>query len=551
MPIKKLPIQITNQIAAGEVVERPASVVKELLENSLDAGANNINIEINKGGIQLIRIRDNGCGINKNEILLALDNHTTSKIDTIDDLNSITSLGFRGEALASISSVSRLKLISRTKMQKEAWQTTYTTTPQLPNKTLNLIPRAHPIGTTLEVCDLFYNTPARRKFLRTEKTEFLHIDETIRRIALARFDVGITVINNGKLIRHYLGQIEPETRIASVCGNSFRSHLLRIHWQCKDIKLYGWISYKNESSIPKSWKYFYVNGRIVQNRLLHYVIRQAYYDIIGNEDPVKFILYLNINPKEIDINVHPTKHDVRFYQSKLIYEFMYQGLVKTFQEYNRQNFFSLKSSEKKFLVKKKNSKQFSLNQNNEIPNFGKVLSILQEDIALVEDKKGLIVIALSVAQSYLNIIQLTSNVKKHYPLLIPLRFNIKEKKILDIIYNNCYILKKIGIHLVIDNNLLIVRSVPLILRSQNLQEVFSALLTYLSTLSEISEINLRNFFLKYLDKPKEWNFIQVIDLFDDLVQFCPDLIRSPPRHFLQRIDINSALSVLKKNYENE
>ncbi|WWP00281.1 MAG: DNA mismatch repair endonuclease MutL [Candidatus Dasytiphilus stammeri] len=545
MQIKKLPRQITNQIAAGEVIERPASVVKELLENSLDAGANRINVEINKGGIQLIRIRDNGCGINKNEILLALDNHTTSKISTIDDLTSITSLGFRGEALASISSVSRFKLISRTKLQKEAWQTTYTT--QLLNNKRNLIPIAHPIGTTLEVCDLFYNTPARRKFLRTETTEFFHIDKIIRCIALARFDVTITLTNNGKLIRHYLNQIEPEHRIDSVFGNIFRSRLLRINWEYKDMKLHGWVSYKNESSIPNDLQYFYVNGRIVHNRLLYHVIRQTYY-AFGNEDRVKFILYLTINPKEIDINVHPTKHDVRFYQSQLIYEFIHQGLVNTFKEYNGQNLLSRKNSENHQLLKT-NYKKNSLNQNNEIPNFGKVLSILEKDIALVEDKNGLILIALSVAQKYSSIIQLKSNVKKKYPLLIPLRFNIKEKKFLDIIYNNFDLFQKLGIHLVIDNNLLIVRSVPLILRWQKLHEVFSKLFTYISTLSEISEINLINFLVKYLEKPKEWNLSQVIDLFDDLIIFCPDLIRSPPMHFLQRIDINSALSVLKNNYD--
>ncbi|WWO99550.1 MAG: DNA mismatch repair endonuclease MutL [Candidatus Dasytiphilus stammeri] len=546
MSIKKLPIQITNQIAAGEVVERPASVVKELLENSLDAGANTINIEINKGGIQLIRIRDNGCGINKDEILLALDNHTTSKISTIDDLNIITSLGFRGEALASISSVSRLKLISRTKIQKEAWQT-YT----MQNQKINLIPVAHPIGTTVEVCDLFYNTPARRKFMRTERTEFLHIDEIIRRIALARFDVAITLTHNGKLIRQYLNTIEPEQRIASICGNIFMSHIFSIHWQSKEIQLHGWVSYKNESNLPNYLHYFYVNGRIVQNRLLFHAIRQAYYDIIGNENPVKFILYLNISPKEIDINVHPTKKDVRFYQSRLIYEFIYNALTNKLKEYKKRNLFNLTIDEKKDKLpffKTKNFHRLELD-NNEIVKFGKVLSILKEDIALVEDKKGLILIALSVAHRYLIFIQLKSNFKKkNYPLLIPLRFNIK-KKILDIIYNNSYIFKKIGIHLVIDNNLLLVRSIPLILRSKNFSEVFSALLTYLSTQTEISEIQIINFLVKNIDKNPKWNLSQAINLFYDLVKFCPNLISSPPLHFLQRVDITSALSVLKKNYE--
>ncbi|WWO95528.1 MAG: DNA mismatch repair endonuclease MutL [Candidatus Dasytiphilus stammeri] len=548
MPIKKLPIQITNQISAGEVIERPASVVKELLENSLDAGANNINIEINKGGIQLIRIRDNGCGINKNEILLALENHTTSKISTIDDLNIITSLGFRGEALASIISVSRCKLISRTKMQKIAWQTTYTTSQQ----PMNLIPIAHPIGTTLEVCDLFYNTPARRKFLRSERTEFLHIDEIIRRIALARFDVSITLIHNGKLIRHYLSNIEPEQRIASVFGKFFISHILKIHWESQGIKLHGWVSSSNnESSIPHYVKYFYVNGRIIHNRLLYHAIRQAYYNILGNEDPMIFILYLNINPKEIDINVHPTKHDVRFYQSKLIYEFIYQGLINKLKEYKEKHLFNLRTFKTKTNIVKTNFNQLEFNKNNKIPNIGTVLSILQEDIALIEDNKGLILVALSVAEKYLNIIQLQSDLKTNYPLLIPLRFDIKEKTILDIIYNNSFFFKKIGIHLIIDNNLLIIRSIPLILRDKNLHKIFSDFFIYLSTLPEKTEIQMMNFLVKSLNTSKKWNISQAINLLDDIIKFCPNVILSPPMNFLQRIDLNAVLSTLKNNYDNK
>ncbi|WWO98930.1 MAG: DNA mismatch repair endonuclease MutL [Candidatus Dasytiphilus stammeri] len=547
MPIQKLPIQITNQIAAGEVVERPASVVKELLENSLDAGANTINIDINKGGVQLIRVRDNGCGINKNEMRLALDNHTTSKISTFDDLNLITSFGFRGEALASISSVSRFKLISRTKNQTEAWQA------YIPwqDRKITLIPIAHPIGTTSEVYDLFYNTPARRKFLKTEKTEFLHIDEVVRRIALARFDVSITLTHNGKLIRQYLNcvknHLDPKQRIAYLCKNVVMSHVCMINWQNEGIKLHGWVLSNNELRVPNYLQYFYVNGRIVQNRLVHHAIRQAYHDILG-EDRMKFILYLDINPKEIDINVHPTKHDVRFYKSRLIYEFIYQGLVNKFKEYKKQNF-TLDKNQDQLPILKNTEKleSYKHSYQNKIQNFGKVLSILKKDIALVEDKRGLVLIALSVAQRYLNLIQLQSNMGlKSYPLLIPLRFNIKKQTIFKIINNN-YLFQKLGIHLVIDDNLLVVRSVPLILRYQKLYDIFYALLSYLSTLSEISETKILNFLRKDIHEPKEWNISQAMDLFYDLANFCPDLICSPPRDLLQRLDIHSALSALKNH----
>jgi DNA mismatch repair protein MutL len=217
MPIQVLPPQLANQIAAGEVVERPASVVKELVENSLDAGATRIDIDIERGGAKLIRIRDNGCGIKKDELALALARHATSKIASLDDLEAIISLGFRGEALASISSVARLTLTSRTAEQQEAWQA-YA---EGRDQAVTVKPAAHPVGTTLEVLDLFYNTPARRKFMRTEKTEFGHIDEMVRRIALARFDVTINLSHNGKVMRQYRAVAQDgqrERRLGAICG---------------------------------------------------------------------------------------------------------------------------------------------------------------------------------------------------------------------------------------------------------------------------------------------------------------------------------------------
>lgn len=247
MPIQVLPPQLANQIAAGEVVERPASVVKELVENSLDAGATRIDIDIERGGAKLIRIRDNGCGIKKDELALALARHATSKIASLDDLEAIISLGFRGEALASISSVSRLTLTSRTAEQQEAWQA------YAEGRDMNVTvkPAAHPVGTTLEVLDLFYNTPARRKFLRTEKTEFNHIDEIIRRIALARFDVTINLSHNGKIVRQYRAVPEggqKERRLGAICGTAFLEQALAIEWQHGDLTLRGWVADPNHTT---------------------------------------------------------------------------------------------------------------------------------------------------------------------------------------------------------------------------------------------------------------------------------------------------------------
>ncbi|GKX59708.1 DNA mismatch repair endonuclease MutL [Leminorella grimontii] len=331
MPIQVLPPQLANQIAAGEVVERPASVVKELVENSLDAGATRIDIDIEKGGAKLIRIRDNGCGIAKDELALALARHATSKIATLDDLEAIVSLGFRGEALASISSVSRLTLTSRTVEQSEAWQA-YAEGREM---AVSLKPAAHPVGTTLEVLDLFYNTPARRKFLRTEKTEFGHIDEVLRRIALARFDVTVNLNHNGKPVRQYRGikENEPrERRLGSICGSVFLQHALTVSWQHGDLSIDGWVVDPSGASQITDMQYCYVNGRMMRDRLLNHAIRQAYQTLLADDGQPAYVLFLTVDPHQVDVNVHPAKHEVRFHQSRLVHDFVYQAVVTVLQQ---------------------------------------------------------------------------------------------------------------------------------------------------------------------------------------------------------------------------
>lgn len=332
MPIQVLPPQLANQIAAGEVVERPASVVKELVENSLDAGATRIDIDIERGGAKLIRIRDNGSGIKKDELALALARHATSKIASLDDLEAIISLGFRGEALASISSVSRLTLTSRTAEQQEAWQA-YA---EGRDMAVTVKPAAHPIGTTLEVLDLFYNTPARRKFMRTEKTEFNHIDEVIRRIALARFDVAINLTHNGKLVRQYRAVAaggQKERRLGAICGTGFLEQALAIEWQHGDLALRGWVADpQSTTSAFAEIQYCYVNGRMMRDRLINHAIRQACEDKLGADQQPAFVLYLEIDPHQVDVNVHPAKHEVRFHQSRLVHDFIYQGVLSVLQQ---------------------------------------------------------------------------------------------------------------------------------------------------------------------------------------------------------------------------
>ncbi len=330
MPIQVLPPQLANQIAAGEVVERPASVVKELVENSLDAGATRIDIDIERAGSRLIRIRDNGCGIGKDELALALARHATSKIATLDDLEAITSLGFRGEALASISSVSRLTLTSRTESQTEAWQA-YA---EGRDMAVALKPTAHPVGSTVEVLDLFYNTPARRKFMRTEKTEFAHIDEVVKRIALARFDVTFTLQHNGKAVRQYRGVTQESQhlrRLSSLCGPAFVQRALAVSWQHGDLAIRGWVADPAAAGELPEMQYCYVNQRMMRDKLINHAIRQAYQEQLSDAGQPAFVLYLEVDPHQVDVNVHPTKQEVRFHQSRLVHDFIYQAVIAVLQ----------------------------------------------------------------------------------------------------------------------------------------------------------------------------------------------------------------------------
>ncbi|MCG7491831.1 DNA mismatch repair endonuclease MutL [Vibrio sp. Of14-4] len=326
MTIKILPARLANQIAAGEVVERPASVVKELVENSLDSGATRIDVDIEKGGAKLIRVRDNGKGIAKEELGLALSRHATSKIDSLDDLEAIMSLGFRGEALASISSVSRLTLTSRPVTQEQAWSA-YS---EGRDMQVRLQPTAHPIGTTVEVLDLFFNTPARRKFLRTEKTEFTHIDELIKRIALSRFEVTINLKHNGKLVKQYRSaqtKVQEEKRIAAVCGSAFVRNMLNIELEHNGLKLYGWITTPEGAKQQGDLQYCYVNGRMMRDKLINHAIRQSYENSLRPDQFATYVLFIDVEPSQVDVNVHPAKHEVRFHQARLVHDFIYQALT--------------------------------------------------------------------------------------------------------------------------------------------------------------------------------------------------------------------------------
>ncbi|MDR1844400.1 MAG: DNA mismatch repair endonuclease MutL [Citrobacter amalonaticus] len=619
MPIQVLPPQLANQIAAGEVVERPASVVKELVENSLDAGATRIDIDIERGGAKLIRIRDNGCGIRKDELALALARHATSKIASLDDLEAIISLGFRGEALASISSVSRLTLTSRTAEQQEAWQA-YA---EGRDMEVTVKPAAHPVGTTLEVLDLFYNTPARRKFMRTEKTEFNHIDEIIRRIALARFDVTINLSHNGKMVRQYRAVAKEgpqERRLGSICGTPFLEHALAIEWQHGDLTLRGWVADPNHTTTALAEiQYCYVNGRMMRDRLINHAIRQACEDKLGADQQPAFVLYLEIDPHQVDVNVHPAKHEVRFHQSRLVHDFIYQGVLSVLQQQlesplpleaegepaprhvpeNRvaagRNHFAEPAQAREPTAPRYASTPTAgssaprptaaswphaqpgyQKQQGEVyrqllqtptpatklspapepavsalsghcQSFGRVLTIVGNDCALLERDGSIHLLALPVAERWLRQAQLSPGEGQvcAQPLLIPLRLKVsaEEKAALE---NAQGALVELGIEFQADAQHVTIRAVPLPLRQQNLQILIPELIGYLTQQSAREPGNLAQWIARNLmSEHTQWTMAQAITLLADVERLCPQLVKAPPGGLLQPVDLHTAMNALK------
>ncbi len=325
MRIELLSPRLANQIAAGEVVERPASVIKELLENSLDSGARRIDVDVEQGGVKLLRVRDDGSGIAADDLPLALARHATSKIRELEDLEGVMSLGFRGEALASISSVARLTLTSRTASASEAWQVETEGRDMTPR----VQPAAHPVGTSVEVRDLFFNTPARRKFLKTEKTEFDHLHEVIRRLALARFDVGFHLRHNGKSIlslHEAADDVARARRVGTICSPGFLEQALPIEVERNGLRLWGWVGLPTFSRSQADLQYFFVNGRAVRDKLVAHAVRQAYRDVLFNGRHPTFVLFLELDPTGVDVNVHPTKHEVRFRDGRMVHDFLYGTL---------------------------------------------------------------------------------------------------------------------------------------------------------------------------------------------------------------------------------
>ena len=330
MQIKRLPDVLINQIAAGEVVERPFSVVKELVENALDAGSSKVEIDLEEGGIRLIRVRDNGIGISAEDLPLAIQRHATSKIASLNDLEQVLTLGFRGEALPSIASVSRFTIRSKTRQQ------THGAMLSIEGGVVgNVCPDAHPEGCSIEVRDLFYNVPARRKFLKTERTELTHIEDWLRSLALAKPDVEIRIRHNGKdskLYRPIRDSEQRVSRVTQVLGSEFTSQCIEVNEVNQEMQLSGWVGLPTASRSSADQQFFFVNGRAIRDKTVAHAVKQAYADVLYHGRYPAFVLFLSIDPRRVDVNVHPAKHEVRFRDGRTVHDFIYRSLHRLLAE---------------------------------------------------------------------------------------------------------------------------------------------------------------------------------------------------------------------------
>ena len=516
--INSLSKRLANQIAAGEVVERPASVIKELLENSLDAGATRLQIDVEQGGVKLMRVKDNGCGIHKDDLALALSRHATSKIIELTDLENITSLGFRGEALASISSVSRFHIISNS--SEESGSSGWKVEVEGQEVEVSVSPAAHPQGTSAEVRDLFFNVPARKKFLKTEKTEFTRIDGVIKRIALSRFDVQFNLKHNQRTIHQLLPAIseqERQRRVSLVCGPVFVDNSVYIDVERSGLRLWGWVSLPTFSRSQSDLQYFYVNGRTIRDKLVTHAVKQAYRDVLFHGRHPAYMLYLELAPSSVDVNVHPTKHEVRFRDSRLVRDFLFSALHKALAEVTpsvqmASQHTGMTGTESKFAHDdpKVYGKQASLRLaepttapygayattnvrdhdqiqeqiaslaklnagNEEVPPLGYAIAHLHGIYILAQNKEGLIIIDMHAAHEriiYERMKVACKNEKlKMQPLLVPLSIAVSQSEA------DCAAAQKkelLGLGIELDkltDEAIVVRQVPSILKDSDVEQM--------------------------------------------------------------------------------
>ncbi|HIF17580.1 MAG TPA: DNA mismatch repair endonuclease MutL [Cycloclasticus sp.] len=524
MPIKQLPPQLINQIAAGEVIERPASAVKELVENSLDAGAKQIVIEIEEGGSRLIRVRDDGCGIEKADLSLAMSRHATSKIGSLLDLESVLSFGFRGEALPSMSSVSRLTLSSRQEMDSAGWTVKADGT----EEELDPVPTSHSIGTTVELRDLFYNTPARRKFLKTDKTEFGHIETVVKRMALSRFDVGFSLKHNQKQVvdlKPALSNEQKDQRVGMLCGKGFIQQSLEIDVMNGEFGLQGWVGLPTYSRSQADMQFFYVNGRLIRDKLINHAVRLAYQDVLFHGRHPVYVLYFTIDPTLVDVNAHPAKLEVRFRESKAVHDFVYRRVKQVLTDTRPSDHYAIKTVEPALThyqppqddmqqshlpmsVAESSGRyasqpsfggshsahtmaasfQQANNDGGAIPPMGFAIAHLHNTYILAESDKGLILVDTHAAHERI----VYETLKTQYdagdmpsqPLLIPQKIELSDEEML-LFEQNEALLDGLGIELSASGpTTLLVRSIPVLLAQDDAEKLVRDVLIDLAKTGE-------------------------------------------------------------------
>ncbi len=515
MPIQQLPSHLINQIAAGEVVERPASVVKELVENSLDAGAQAVQIDIVAGGQKLIRIRDDGKGIPKEELALALSRHATSKISSLDDLEAVASLGFRGEALPSIASVARLTLCSRTADGGSAWRV------EADGGVVSKpAPAAYPQGTTVEVHDLFYNTPARRRFLRTERTEFGHIEKWMRRLALSRPEIAFTLTHNQRTVMQLPAakdRAAEQQRIARICGDAFAEQCVFVEREVEGIALEGWIGLPTYNRSQPDLQYWFVNGRSVSDKTLAHAVRHAYRDVLFHGRYPAYVLTLTIDPRGVDANAHPAKHEVRFRDGRRVHGVVSQAtefalrdtrpgghdvkpIPMTRDRVFDQGSMPLPHSPSAGAVRETLSAYRAMataptladlpDQAAAVPPLGFAVAQLAGVYILAENRDGLVIVDMHAAHERITYEKLKTSFDDRslvrQPLLVPETISVAESEA-DLVERSGDALENFG--LIVDRSgptMLTVREVPALLRNADVE---SLLRDVLSDLSESGRSN--------------------------------------------------------------
>ncbi len=487
--IHALPLHLANQIAAGEVIERPASVVKELIENSLDAGATEIVVTIEGAGSKTIQIRDNGHGIHPEDLSLALSRHATSKLHSTEQLSHIASLGFRGEALPSIASISRLSITSKQALSEHAWQLTANSD--------ELTPIAHPQGTTVEVRELFFNVPARRRFLRGDKTELNHITTTLQRLALSQFEIGfqcqLSANSSLKLPRATTPE-QQQQRIAKICGKAFLAHSLYIEQDYDDIKLQGWLADADGHRPQTDVHHFFINGRVIRDRVINHAIRQAYSDYIPAGRYPAFVLYLAMPLDRVDINVHPTKHEVRFRDARLIHGLINQAIKDalgsqtptiqlTLSQAGRPNKNKTDSATHHIAETQANYPSSPIPTPRRQTPFGDAISLLSQRYVITQSPQGPALIDLQYADQQLRQQQfqhaVATDTLKSRPILVPLKLPLTAPQ-LDVLAQHQTQLAALGLSYTIEVQRILVKAIPSLFAHVDIRQLIDNLCCALS-----------------------------------------------------------------------